>query len=56
METKILAFIKKHPNASLRQIGASVGCSHSAVNYHIQQLLIEGKLKRIEQVTKWEIV
>lgn len=52
--TKIIAFLKENPRASIRDIKAATGLSStSLVDYHIAKLMAEGMLRKIPQ--RWEV-
>lgn len=53
---KVFDFVKKNPNATLRQIATGAGLgSHTLALYHMKRLILSGKVMPIKS-EKWATV
>jgi DNA-binding Lrp family transcriptional regulator len=58
MQTRLLAFLKKKPRATIRDIMIELGySSRNAVHWHVRRLEAAGRLKRPTTVqTPWQVL
>jgi len=56
MTELILKTIKENPMSSLGTLSQATGLSRTAVNYHLNKLQRDQRIKRVIPVARWEIL
>ena len=47
IQEKILKFLRDNPSSTLRGVAKEIALTHTTVGYHIGQLALQGKLKKV---------